>query len=226
MKDRILSRYTSADLRFDPFTHETTLPDGRDVPHVTRVLAESGVSTDFEEVMQVSRRVRAHVEDRRELGTVVHRDCHAYDDDDLVWDTLDPRSRPYVEAWATCRKNLGLVPVHRERQVFHVSAEYTGIFDGLYDYQPGLLTKRILIDLKIGCAKAAAADLQLAAYAAAYLAENPDERIDDRWSVELRPEQQVPYNVTAYGRFWREDFREFEHCLAVYRQQQIRGRHQ
>jgi hypothetical protein len=221
MKDRILTRYTSADLRYDSATHTTVLPDGTDVPHVTKILAETGVATDFEQVMIISRRHRAVVEDRRELGTVVHQACHYYDDNDLVWATLDPRVAPYVTAWQICRQNLGLVPVHRERQVFHAADEYTGIFDGIFEFTPGLLTKRILIDLKIGDPKNAGAKYQTAAYVAAFLAEHPNEQIDGRWAVRLMPERQpVPYSITDYNRFWQDDYREFRSFLTTYRSQQ------
>lgn len=212
--------WTSADLRYCPQTHTTTTPDGRDVPHVTKVLAETGVATDFEQVMLLSRRLRDHVEDRRLLGSVVHQDCHAFDDGDLVWDTVDPRVAPYVRAWQICRRNLGLEPVVRERQVYHPADHYTGFLDGIFKQA----YRKVLVDLKVGSADAAACDLQTAAYAAAYLAEHPKEVIHSRFAIELKPEREVPYAVVPYGDHWREDYRKFQACLVVYREQVRRRR--
>jgi hypothetical protein len=169
MKDPLLSRYTSADLRFDPFAHTTSLPDGRDVPHVTKILAEVGVAIDFEEVMTLSRRHRAQVEDRRELGTVVHAALHYVDDNDLAWDTLSVT---------------------------------------------GPMGRTIGDPANAGCR------YQTAAYVAAYLAEHPDEHIDDRWAIQLIPDRQVPYAITSYGRYWRDDYRTFQSFLTTYRSQQ------
>lgn len=210
--------WTSADLRYDPQTHTTTTPDGRDVPHVTKVLAETGVATDFEQVMLLSRRLRDHVEDRRVLGSVVHQDCHAFDDGDLVWDTVDPRVAPYVRAWQICRRNLGLEPVVRERQVYHPADHYTGFLDGIFKQA----YRKVLVDLKIGDPSHAGARYQTAAYVAAYLAEHPGEIIHARCAIQLIPDREVPYAVIPYGSQWREDFRKFQAFLTTYREQAAR----
>ena len=222
VKGKLLTRYTSADLTYDPVTHTTVLPNGESVPHVTHVLAETGVATDWEDVMHVSRRARVHINDRRELGSVVHADLHAFDDDDLEWESLDPRSRPFMEAWAVCRENLSLMVMthERERQVFHPSDEVTGRLDGIYLWKPGLLEKRVLIDHKIGDPRRAACRFQTAAYVAAYLAEHPNERIDARWACQLVPDATPPYLITPYPSFWRDDYADFRCFLRTYRCQQ------
>lgn len=210
--------WSSADLCYDGDTHTSRLPDGTDVPHVTRVLAETGVSTDFEQVMMLSRRMRETVEDRRLLGTVVHQDCHALDDGDLLWETVDPRSEPYVRAWETCKRNLGLEPLVRERQIFHPTDLYTGFLDGIFKQA----YTKVLIDLKLGDPAHAGARFQTAAYCAAYLAEHPDQTIHARFAIQLMPDRPVPYAVIPYGANWREDYRKFQCFLTTYRCQSHR----
>lgn len=223
MLPAFLRTWTAADLIFDPVTHTSVTPDGRAVPHVTRILSAIGVSTDFEGLAAQSSRLAAVIDDRRELGSAVHADTHAFDDEDLVWDSVDPRVRPYVEAWATFRDNTRLVPLHRERRVFHSGHWYCGIPDGIFRHPNG---KRILPDLKIGDPEDAACVYQTSAYEAAWLVEHPDEPIDERWAVQLCPGTRVPYRVTNYSArpdAWR-DFQKFQAFLVTYHEQAVRRR--
>lgn len=207
-------------LRFDPLTHRSTRSDGSEVPHVTAVLAAVGVATDFEDLAALSPRLEARIAERCLLGSVVHADCHALCDGDLLWETVDPRSEPYVRAWQTCRENLGLLPVQRERRLFHPLHVYTGIFDGVFT-TPGTNNKRILLDLKIGDPNNAAAEFQTAAYEAAWLLEHPNEPINERWAIRLCPELAVPYRITNYSArhdAW-QDFQKFLAFLTTYNHQ-------
>lgn len=187
--------YTVNDLRYDAATHTTTLPDGRDVPHVTAILHATGVAEDFEALSAHGQRLQAAIGFARDRGTAVHADCHAYDDDDLDWATVDPRVGPYVEAWAQARESLGLTPVRRERQVYHPTFVYTGILDGIFQRAD---RRRILVDLKTGDPESGGAAYQTAAYEAAYLCQHPDETVDERWAVWLQPALRVPYRVINY----------------------------
>ncbi len=215
---------TSVDVRtqappllYDPETHTSTCGD-RPVPHVTAVLAACGMSTDFSALPRV---VRDRAGWKRALGTAVHLDCHAYDDDDLDWATLDPQVRPYVEAWATARANLRLRPVQRERQVFDRLHWYTGILDAICEDPdgPGLA----LVDLKVGDPRAAAADLQTGSYAQAWERQHSGSRITRRMAVWLRPGRRVPYTVDPYdGVKHSRDFQKFLACLTVYNEQVAR----
>ena len=216
-------------LVYDPATHTTRTATGIEVPHVTRILSAVGVSTDFEEVAERSWRMRDRLEHLRQRGTAVHADCHAYDDDDLDLDACDVRVRPFVEAWAACRAEKGLVPVThaRERRVFHDLDWYTGIMDGLFRRQG----KFGVVDLKTGDPDDAAAHLQTAAYAEAYVREHPDVKIEWRWAVWLRPGRRVPYTIVDYTDARRRpdcylDYQKFRACLTVFREQpaQRRGR--
>ena len=204
---------TASELLFVPETHEYRTPDGVSVPSVTQILRGVGVSADFKAVAPGT------LEYRRQLGTAVHADCHAYDDNDLDWATVDVRVKPYVEAWCQFREAKALRAIHRERRVFHAIRYYCGTLDGIFETPDG---QRVLIDIKTGNPDDAAAHLQTAAYQAAYSLEHPGERITARWSVQLQPELRMPYRIHEYRDF--HDFRTFEACVCVFHEQPARRR--
>lgn len=210
---------TAAALTFDPVFHEYRLPDGRLVPSVTQILQAVGVSADFETIAMYSPKLGDAIELKRQLGTAVHADCHAFDDDDLDWETVDPRVEPYVRAWETFRENSGLTPVTRERRVFHPTSFYCGTLDGLF-LAPD--RRRVLVDIKIGDPEDAGCRFQTAGYEAAYRLEHSDETIAERWAVRLTPGYEVPYRITPY-RDWR-DGGIFQAFVTTYQHQHARRR--
>lgn len=228
---------TVEDLTFDPEAHRTTAPDGSDVPHVTAVLEAVGVSTEFEELMRLCPWMAGRIEAARELGQIVHQDCHAYDDDDLVMESVWDRALPFLQAWIQCREEKGLVPVrgHRERQVYHPLHHYTGILDGVFVRESQ--KRLVLVDTKTGDPESAAAHLQTAAYLEAWLetkhageTDTPRATVGDmgveRWAVWLRPGKRIPYTIVNYtaDERWEQydDFAKFAACLTVYREQAVR----
>lgn len=219
--------YTSADILFDPETHTSRLPDGRSVPHVTGILGAVGVSTNFEDLAGISPRVDAAIRNAAARGSAAHADCHAYDDNDLDWATVDPRVRPYVEAWVACRDAMGFVALAhaRERRIYHSARGYTGILDGIFTRVA--TGKTLLIDLKTGDPESSACHLQTAAYMDAWLLEHPDIPIDERWAVWLRPERVIPYTIINYSArpdHWFDSER-FACCVTTYNEQpERRGR--
>lgn len=212
----------AAALSFASDTHEYRHPDGRLVPSVTQILSAVGVSVDFDELGQSSTRLRDAIALRRDLGTAVHADAHAYDDDDLDWSSMDPRVAPYIESWAAFRDNLRAQPLARERRVFHPALFYCGTLDGIFDVDG----KRVLIDTKIGDPDDAGAEFQTAGYEMAYLVEHANERIDERWAVQLIPGRRVPYTITNYSA--RQDARlhgpKFRAFITTYWEQAARRR--
>jgi hypothetical protein len=212
---------SSAPLTFDPELHEYRV-DGRVVPSVTRILHATGLATDFEAIAASSRRMSEAIEYRRALGTAVHADAHAYDDDAIDWPAVDPRVRPYVEAWAEFRRNTHLEPMARERRLFHPGFNYAGTLDGVFARPDG---KLVLVDMKLGDPSDAGAAYQTAAYEAAYLVDHPDHVISERWAVLLLPERRIPYVITDYTTrldHWR-DFHVFQAAIAVYHAQPSRS---
>ena len=209
---------TAADLIYDAETHTSRTPDGRNVPHVTAVLRAVGLSTDFDELGSVHPRVAENVRHATARGTAVHADCHAYDDNDLDWDLVDPRVRPFVEAWADARERLRLVPLDRERRLYHEKYDYVGIMDGVFSVG----FDRVLVDIKTGDPNDAAAHIQTAAYVAAWELAT-DVRITKRWAIWLKPGLRVPYRVFDYSAQYL-DLQKWLACLTVYNEQPTRRR--
>lgn len=211
---------------YDASTHTTTDEHGLDVPHVTTVLGAVGLTTDFDELSRESRRMAGILEQARARGTAVHADCHAFDDDDLDLADVDPRVRPYVEAWARFRGDKGLIALAhaRERHVVHPVFRYAGILDGIFKQILG--KRRILVDIKTGDPEDAAAHLQTAAYQGAWELQHPDELVDERWAVWLQPGLRVPYRVVNYSARAEafEDFQVFLAALTTYHNQPQRRR--
>lgn len=188
---------TAADLLLDRDLHQYSTPDGRIVPGVTSILSQTGVSVDYEALPD-----REAIERQRAIGTAFHADSHALCDGDLDWNTIHPDVLPYVESWAICCENKKLVPLSRERRVFDPVLWYAGTLDGIFLVEDE--GKRVLIDLCIGDATAAAKRFQTAGYQRAWEIEHPEDVIDERWAVEIRPGQKVPYRIHPYTDW--EDF--------------------
>jgi hypothetical protein len=207
----VAATFTSADLTFDPALHEYRLPTGRRIPSVTEILAEVGVSTDFEALRLGSSRLRQAIDLKRDLGTTLHTDAHAYDDDDLLWETVDPRVEPYLRAWATFRENTGARPLTRERRLFHPLYGYAGTLDGIFVLRNGRI---VLVDIKTGDPLDSGCQFQTAAYLEAFKAEHKEQLIHERWAVRLTPDHAVPYRITPYADW--QDFARFQCFLATY----------
>jgi hypothetical protein len=216
---------TAADLIFDAETHTSKTPDGRDVPHVTTVLSAVGVTADFDDLSRVHQRVAENIRAAAARGQAVHADCHAFDDDDLDWHSVDPRVAPFVEAWAEMREREQLVPVQRERRLYHPVWHYTGTMDGVFLHRRS--GHRVLADIKTADPDDAAAHLQTAAYECAYVHDAPPEqRVDERWSVWLQPGLRTPYRIVNYTARpgAHLDLQKWLACLSVYYEQPGRRR--
>jgi len=106
---------------------------GEILPSVTKILTETGISKDFDDLSLMGSQLRHDISMKRDVGTAVHVDSHAFDDDDLDWNTVHDDVRPYVEAWATFRQNYPhLRPAVRERLVYHPGYRFVGTLDGIF----------------------------------------------------------------------------------------------
>lgn len=181
---------TSQDLTFDPVKHEYSVR-GVVVPSVTQILKATGVSQDFDELPRQDR-----IKRKRDIGTALHADSHAYDDGDLDLATVHPEVRPYLDAWIECRTAKGLTPASRERYVFDPGLWYAGTLDGIFVERA--TGQRVLVDFCVGDPTHAAKRFQTAGYQRAYELEHPDAEIHARWAIELCPERRVPYRVHPY----------------------------
>lgn len=107
---------------------------GAIVPGVTHILKATGMSLDFEH-MGLGRKVEHAVQLKRDIGSALHADTHAYDDNDLVWETVNEEVRPFLECWVTFRDHYPFLrPATRERLVYHPGYRYAGTLDGIFLY--------------------------------------------------------------------------------------------
>ncbi|MFH1109789.1 MAG: PD-(D/E)XK nuclease family protein [Planctomycetota bacterium] len=203
---------TIDDLIYDPATHTTTTKDGRDVPHVTRIIRATNCSHDFRFVDPVT------LAAAQLRGEYVHRACQMLDEDDLNWATLDPRIEGYVRAWEACKHEQHLVVEASEVRVFSEQAWFTGTLDKVCRRDGGVRWT-VIVDLKTGPEKYSGAKLQLAAYVRAWLemmtGPRPTEMIE-RLAVEL-------YEDGRYRPVWHknsQDYGDFLHLRHTYRIQQ------
>ena len=74
-------------ITYDPAAHAYTV-NGRPVPSVTQVLADTGIID-----------TRWFTEESRQRGTAVHAACEFLDEGDLDESTIDPIAVPYLDAY-------------------------------------------------------------------------------------------------------------------------------
>jgi hypothetical protein len=119
---------------FDPAGHVYKLRDtGEILPSVTQVLKATRISTDFDELGQMRKGLDHQIALKREIGTAVHQAAHFYDDNDLVWSSLDPQVVPYLEAWTAFRQAYShLRPATRERIVYSAIYRFVGTLDAIF----------------------------------------------------------------------------------------------
>lgn len=205
---------SGAVLTFTPQPHEYRV-DGRRVPGVTSILGALGISEDWDALAGISPRVGRSIEDKCDIGSAAHADCHSFDDSDIAWETVDPRVLPYVKAWQAFRDNSRMVPTTRERRIFSRVHHFAGTLDGIFLTPTG---ERVLIDIKTSATLDPASSLQVAAYEIAWTEEHPDAPIAERWIVQLTPKLKVPYriwNCSAEPDAWM-DRAKFLACVTVY----------
>jgi hypothetical protein len=214
---------TAAALTFDAERHEYRLPDARLVPSVTQILHAVGVATDFDAIAARAPKMAEAIEFRRALGTAAHADCHAFDDCDLDWTTVDERVRPYVEAWASSARTPADADA-RERRVFHPVAFYCGTLDGIFVKPNG--AARCWSTSSSAIRKTPARSTRPPPTRPRILVDHPGQLVSERWAVQLLPERRIPYDITNYSAradAWR-DFQKFQAFVTTFHEQAIRRR--
>lgn len=119
---------------FEPAGHVYRLREtGEILPSVTGILKSTGISVDFDELGQMGAGLKHAIEMKREIGTAVHQAAHFYDDNDLVWSSVDPAVVPYLEAWTAFRQAYShLRPATRERIVYSAAYRFVGTLDAIF----------------------------------------------------------------------------------------------
>lgn len=134
-------------LRFDAEKHLYWWGE-RPMVSVTQALTEASIIDP-----------RWYTEEARIRGTAVHKACELLDRDDLIFESLHPQIRPYVEAYLKFKQETGFIAELIEHRVYNETYFYAGTLD-----RTGWIGKeRILLDLKSGAIEPWAA-LQLSGY--------------------------------------------------------------
>lgn len=145
-------------LLFDEGSHTYTV-DGRVVPNVTRVLDLLGTYASIpDEVLDW----------KSEIGKAVHKATELYDQDDLVYESLDPAIVGYVDAWITFREEVvpGILAI--EQRVYSPIEHYAGTVDRIVDIYYCGFNRTMPLEIKCTAQTHNVHHLQTAAYALAY----------------------------------------------------------
>lgn len=200
-----MSTNPKPDLLFDEPTH-TYRVDGVVIPSVTQILEAVGI-IDYSHIPPADR------EWALERGRMVHLYTQ-YDDEGTLDDSaVDPRIRPYLEAWRAFRRDTGLIldKINGvEKRVYSRSHGYAGTLDRIGILARGI--KTVLVDIKTNKAEPWV-KLQLAAYAGAV---GPPPLQITRVCVELRDDE--TYRVLTFsGANFNADFADFLGALRTMR---------
>jgi hypothetical protein len=218
-------------LRFDEATHTYTL--GQLVlPSVTQILKATGVSTDFDRLVEEGKLTRAQLLEKRELGRAAHMAAHYYDEGSLRPGTVDPRVEPYLEGWIKFREVTGFKPAILETALHHPGLLVSGTLDraGRFERFEGCKPFDLyVVDIKLGDPEDAAAQWQTAAYAGllqANLEKSQGGPVDPMW-LSVRPRFSVRLRDTGTYDLKRydnqvTDWQEFCQFVTTYRRQAVR----
>lgn len=214
-------------LRFDPEPHAYHVGMSQ-LPSVTQILRATGVSLDFERLVQDGKLTAWELEEARAIGTAVHMATHFYDEGTLEAGTVDPRAEQGLQNWIDWRELTGFVPVLLETPLHHPGLLVAGTVD-----RAGYFTKfdgwqrhdLAVVDLKWGDPENAGARWQTAAYAeflslalsprSAWAASIAGFRLRPRYSVHLKGTRAKlnPYNEGL------RDWSDFQQFITTFRRQ-------
>lgn len=151
--------------------------DGKVVPGVSEVLSAAGM-IDLWGIPVFA------LEAARKLGTAAHLACEYYDDKILKKSTLDIFLRPYLDGWIKFKADH-CIEILEGIEVKGYSRKWG--FAGTLDRVAAIKGKLILIDIKTSAVLHPTVGPQLAAYKIIWEENNPDQRINQRWAVQLTP---------------------------------------
>lgn len=188
---------------FDPEKHTYTV-EGRRVPGVTSILAETGLTPDFSLVNPVLLAQKSHI------GTMVHL-VTEYDDLGILdEETVSPELLPFLEAWRRFKEEFVFEPQEIELPVYSATYRYAGTLDRLGTIKGELA----LIDIKTSSVvNLMSVGPQTAAYEQAYKewAGFDKRKVFKRYAVKLTPEGEFRFIPCDN----KNDISVFIHALSI-----------
>ncbi|MDR1952396.1 MAG: PD-(D/E)XK nuclease family protein [Elusimicrobiota bacterium] len=181
-------------LTFYEVAHRYEL-DGRELPSVTQVLSDMGLTPDFSRVdPDLLKRAQ-------KFGTAVHKATELFDQNNLDFQNLSPEIVPYIEAWESFRRDYGV----KIKEIEWRGADGVYKFAGTIDRVAETNNKKALtiIDIKTTTTVSPATALQTAGYALLYKKQANDVFID-RLGVRLLGDG--TYKVTLYSGFVSDSY--------------------
>jgi len=145
------------EILFDEGEHKYTVA-GVNRPSVTTILQDLG----FIDFSFVPANILANATAR---GKAIHAAIHYLQEGNLDWSSIDPRIRPYIDAYELFSADMGWCAKLIEHRVFSEIFQYAGTLDGFGELS-ALGIPEALIDLKSGIKQRAAA-YQTAGYCVA-----------------------------------------------------------
>lgn len=142
--------------------------DGVQIPSVSQVIELAGIN----DVSSIPEHILRRAADR---GTAVHLACQFLDEDDLVFDSLDPEVLPYVVAYQKFREEYRF----KAELIEHcMVGEVDGMRYGMTLDRVGTMNgeERVLLDLKTSSKPQAYWTIQTAAYLVGYSEIDSQER--------------------------------------------------
>lgn len=192
-------------LTFDPASHTYSV-GGRVVPNVTRILSP---------LVDYSKIPADKLEIARQKGVAVHKMVELDANNDLDEDTLPDWMRPVLKQWRKFCADTGFRVYESEKQVYHPQYGYAGTLDLAGGFAEG--SEHVLIDVKRSFLAGPVIGLQLAAYSAAYSAQEKDARFDfkrvSRYALRLN--ENGPYRLEPYQDM--NDLNAFLTCLSFHK---------
>lgn len=185
---------------FNKETHTYRL-DGQPIPSVTQILKEASL-------VDLSHINAGMLNRASKFGDAVHLACHLYNINDLNDSTLDPKLRPYLDAWIKFLKDLHITITDSEKPIASRKFWVAGTPDDI-----GCNEIKNLIEIKTGEMLPVVA-IQTGAYEGIYNEGKPRaDKIRNRIVVQLCDDGN--YKLAPDKWFSRSDWSAFLACLTV-----------
>ncbi|MFA5186904.1 MAG: hypothetical protein WC551_10530 [Patescibacteria group bacterium] len=198
-------------LDFDPVKHIYRW-NGVIVPGVTSIIGAAGL-TCYDYVDPELMRITS------EFGKEVHRVIELSNKGKLDVGSVDPLILPYLAAWKQFLSAYKPTILASEVICYHEQHRYAGTIDVVLGYAG----KTIIVDIKTPKVEYPSWSIQTAAYSMIWFALTRNSVIPKskrgRWTVQLIPENTVPYKVIDHDKKdgAMNDAPDFLHALGMYR---------